>query len=516
MINLMYLVFIAMLALNMSKEVLGAFGLMNERLQDTNVKTRNDNELFLASLETKAGENEAKYGLLYQKASRIKQLSEDYYAYLEGLKRQMMEEVKDPQDYQTMDKPDYLDNLFFEGEKLRPGGEEFIEKRIAYRDQVLATLGDDEEYASLRESVQLRFETGDDNGQVENRDGNKLDWLNYHYEGFPLIASLTKLSFTQGDIQNTEQEILKTLLEGQLTSDIAMTNYTTLLEQSKSAFYAGEQFDGRIVLGRKDNSTIPNDVKLTLDGRPLVKDRDYTIEQGRVQLKVNAGNPGDHKIEGNLIFTQDGQDTEVPVSATFATITKPNDAVISAEKMNVVYIGVDNPLNISIPGIADNNVTARAPGLRKRSGSNYTLRVPNNFSGRTISISASGKLPDGKTINTSREFRVKGLPTPQGSILKKNGRFSLPKANLKTAPIVAELEDFDFDLKVRVTSFKIKVGEQRTITVNGSRMNEAAQRAIDRARPGTTANIFEIKAAVVGNPGVNLKPVTDLTVVIGN
>ena len=87
MINLMYLIFIAMLALNMSKEVLAAFGLMNEKLETSNSSMDASNSNFLASLETKAGENMEEYGELYQDAQKIKELSDNYYTYLEGLKK---------------------------------------------------------------------------------------------------------------------------------------------------------------------------------------------------------------------------------------------------------------------------------------------------------------------------------------------------------------------------------------------------------------------------------------------
>src|SRR5690606_37524559 len=91
MINLMYLIFIAMLALNMSKEVLAAFGLMNEKLEASNTKITENNEAFLASLETKASEDAAKYAEVYQDAKQIKQLSQEYYTYLENLKKSMVE-----------------------------------------------------------------------------------------------------------------------------------------------------------------------------------------------------------------------------------------------------------------------------------------------------------------------------------------------------------------------------------------------------------------------------------------
>jgi hypothetical protein len=126
--------------------------------------------------------------------------------------------------------------------------------------------------------------------------------LNYHFEGFPLVASLTKISAMQSDVEATEQEILQSLLEGQLTREVSMTNYTTLLEQSKGAYFSDESFDGAIVLGRKDGTTRPNEVSLKLDGVSLDADKDFFIEEGRVRLNVAAGNPGDHKLEGRLLF----------------------------------------------------------------------------------------------------------------------------------------------------------------------------------------------------------------------
>src|SRR5690606_32586859 len=112
--------------------------------------------------------------------------------------------------------------------------------------------------------------------------------------------------------------VLANMLQGTLTSEVSMTNYTTLLETTKSAYFNGEQFDGQIVLGRKDATTKPNSVELTLDGRKLTEN-EYVIEEGKVKLKISTGNVGEHKIEGKLIFLQDGEPVEVPVSQSFAT-----------------------------------------------------------------------------------------------------------------------------------------------------------------------------------------------------
>lgn len=512
MINLMYLIFIAMLALNMSKEVLAAFGLMNEKLEASNAKTTENNQAFLAGLETKASENAEKFGPLLQDAQKIKVLSSEYFDYLENLKTEMVKDIEDPTDYQVMDKADYLDQKFWQGDNLAPAGKEFMKRLNDYRSQVLSILPE-KGMDDIKESVKARFETGDAKGKVERRDGVKVDWLKYNYEGFPLIASLTKLTQLQADVKSTEEDALKAMLEGQLTSEISMTNYTTLLEQEKSAFYAGEKFSGAIVLGRKDATTRPNEVNLTLDGRKLNEGSDYEIRDGQVRLLVSAGTPGDHKIEGNLVFIQDGERTEVPVSSSFATIMKPNAALIAADKMNVVYRGVSNPMSISIPGIANNKVSASAPGLSKVSGSRYTM---NPGKGRSVTITASGVLPDGQRISTKSEFRIKDIPRPSGSIRGEAGSTKMPRRNLEISTVGALLEDFDFDLNLAVSGFKFKVPGQPTVNVSGNKLDSRAKSALKRAKRGDAVQVFDIQAYITNNRTYKLKKVSPVIVEITN
>ncbi|MGB5556025.1 MAG: gliding motility protein GldM [Flavobacteriaceae bacterium] len=511
MINLMYLIFIAMLALNMSKEVLSAFGLMNEKLEASNAKTTENNVAFLSGLETKASENAEKFGPLLQDAKKIKELSADYYTYLEGIKKEMIAKVEDPKDYQVMDQTDYLDQRFFPGDKLSEDGKEFLKRLVDYRTQVALALP--ASMADVKASVQTRFETGDANGKVEKRDGTKVDWINYHFEGYPLVASLTKITSLQADVKATEEAALKAMLQGQLSSEVSMTNYTTLLEQEKSAFYAGEKFSGAIVLGRKDATTRPNEVNLTLDGRKLSEGTDYEIKEGQVRLLVSAGNPGDHEIKGELVFIQDGERTQVPVSQKFATISKPNAALIAADKMNVVYRGVANPMSISIPGIPNNKVTASAPGLKAVNGSQYVM---NPGTGRTVTITASGKLPDGQTVSSKSEFRIKDIPRPSGSVSKQTGSTQMPRANMEIATIGAMLEDFDFDLDLAVSGFKFKVPGQPTVSVNGSKLNSQAQSALKRAKRGDAVQIFDIEAYITNNKSYKLKKVSPVVVEITN
>jgi len=140
MINLMYLVFIAMLALNMSKEVLTAFGLMNEKLAESNTTTAQRNNAFLAGLEEKVGEQPAKYAPLKEKADKIHVLSEDFNTYLETLKSDLLADVEDKTEYEEMDKSNQLDEMFFQSGKISPRGQEFLDKMNGYKNGVVSII----------------------------------------------------------------------------------------------------------------------------------------------------------------------------------------------------------------------------------------------------------------------------------------------------------------------------------------------------------------------------------------
>lgn len=517
MINLMYLVFIAMLALNMSKEVLSAFGLLNNKIEKANTETSARNSAFMEGLNTKASDEPAQYAAVYEKAQEIEVVSNELDAYITSLKTAAISDLEDPTDYEVMDKPDHFNNLFFTGDNYKPEGEEFIAKMNTYRTRMNAILTDTAVarkvagVEDIRKSIDNNFSTAPE----ENRDGKEVEWLNYHYEGFPLIASLTKLTQLQADVKTAKSEVLSKMLSGQQAAALSFSNYSTIMDVEKSAYYSGETFNGAILLGRTDASTVPQEVNLTLDGRPLTEDQ-YTVQGGRVVLNVGAGSPGDHKIEGMLVYGEGGEKVEVPVKTGFATISKPNAAVISADKMNVVYRGVSNPMTVSIPGIPDNKVSASGTGLTKASGSKYTMRPQG---GRTVSISARGTLPDGQVVNTTSEFRIKDIPRPVGTIRGESGDggpVRMQRQGLEISSVGAMLDDFDFDLNLTVTGFSFKVSGQPTVRVSGRKLDAAAKGALRRAKRGDVVQIIDINANISGNSGYKLKKISPVIIELTN
>ena len=500
MINLMYLVFIAMIAMQMSKQVLSAFGYMNEKLTDNNILFQESNTAKYENLKRKAAEQPEKYADKFAQVEKLKDLSLTFNTFIDSLSATFLDGVEDPKDYESMDKTSSVDEYFFVGDGLTKKGKEFLDHIIAYREGAINVIG---ENSPLVANINKRFNTD----TQKTRDGMDQAWLNNRYEGFPLISTLTNLTSMKTDIKITNAEIFNTLLGVQLEQDagISGNTYKTILIPEKSAFFQGENFKGKLVLGRYDATLKPSEV--------IVNGKNITaFEDGGAVLDFPAGSVGEVPVKGKFVFIQDGEPVEIEINSSYAVIPKPNNAVISADKMNVVYMGVDNPMTISIPGISDDKVTATGSGLKRASGSGKYIMKPSG--GKEVKISVTGKLPSGETVSTSQVFRVKGIPSPSGTIRKESGYVKMPKANLEKSTVGADLPDFDFDLTLTTTSFLIKVPGQSTVSVKGNKMDSQALKAISKAKRGDVITIFDIKSALKGNSTYKIKPASAVSIEI--
>ena len=513
LIALMYLVFITMLALNVSKEVLDGFGQMFKKIQSANERVNQGNIIYYDKIEVNSQEKEGKWVGHDRTAKEIRKESDKFFNRIAEIKNIITEKqrVDDPElnEYSQMDKGEALDLIFFDASGVSPEGQAFVDMINAYKMRVIQVFAS--QFPQYTELVEERFYTGDFEGKVPTADGSQ-PWLANNYEGFPLISSLAKLTMMQNDIRLTESDVLNALLGKELegSSKVNTDNYITLLKSEKGAYYQGETFDGSVILGRKGGAQNPNEVALTMDGVKLTES-EYEKIPGGVKLNVSAGRPGDHRIEGDLVFLNAGVESRIPVDQSFAVIAKPNSAVISADKMNVVYRGVDNPMTISIPGIPDDKINASAPGLKRQKGSKFIM---NPGKGREITITANGKLPDGNLVSTKTKFRIKDLPRPNATFFRQSGKIRLPKASIERAEVGAILEDFDFDLTLKTLEFKVKVPGAPTITCKGTKLNAKALQALGRVRSGQEISIFDLKVQNPSKPNYKFKRVAPVLIEI--
>ncbi len=508
MINMMYIIFIAMLALNMSKEVLQSFGDVNNSLQTSITQTEKRNSTLMAGLAVKAQDQPQKYKDLQQQALQIQKASTNLVSYIDKLKSDLVADIDRDEngqlDYQKMDRADEINLMFFSNDKLSDRGKELLNKIKAFKEKALA-LAQSTGNQALAETINKKF----DLSPVKTKDGGKVGWLRYNYEEYPLIAGITKLTNVQADAAQIQTTLLTSMVSGQMASDISMTNYQAILIPDKTAFFSGEHFKGKVILGRFDNT-------LQFDNVMINGNKVTDIRGGQVYLDMPAGNVGDHKIEGKLQFKEGDSIVTIPVSSNYTVIPKPNSAVISADKMNVIYRGVSNPLTISIPGVS--SVHASAPALHHVRGAHYAIN-PTNIRAHSVNISVSGKLPNGTTISDSKKFRIKEIPHPVATIRGQTGGggpIRMQRNGLKISSVGALIPDFDFNLKIQVTGFKLQIPGKPIVAVRGQHMNARAKRIIAAARRGSMVQIFDIQAHVVGNSSYHLPQVRGLTVQLTN
>ncbi|MEM9680676.1 MAG: gliding motility protein GldM [Bacteroidota bacterium] len=513
MINLMYLVFIAMMAMNMSKEVLSAFGLMEAKFTASNLAATDKNSALLADLEIKGKEKKEEFAVPAVKAKQVSIISDDFYNYIATLKADLLKEGKyeiDPETkklpFESMDKTDILDEKWFTGDRLSKPGEAVMARIEKYKKDIKDVLGTDVSYTKAIESFDNRFNTN----KVENNDGKKIDWLAYHFKGFPAIASYTKLTAMQNDIKITESNMMNLFLGNATDVAISLNKYKAIVLADKSAFFAGEKFQGRVVIGKYANVT---PTKLVVQGEDI-NIAEAVDSSGAARLDFNVGNVGEHNIEGEFTFMENDKELKIPIiNANYVVVPRPNSATISADKMNVVYRGVQNPMTISFAGVPDNKVNASAPGLDKVGNGKYVM---NPGTGREVTINVTATLDDGSPARDSKTFRIKDIPKPTGTVNGQDGTVKLPRNNVEIARIGAKLEDFDFELPIEVTSFKMKVPNQPSVSINGTRLNTQAKNALRKARRGDGIQFFDIKARITNNPNYKLKGVSPVFVELSN
>ncbi|MBT8244023.1 MAG: gliding motility protein GldM [Winogradskyella sp.] len=512
MINLMYLVFIAIMAMTVAPEVLSAFGLMEEKFEKANEVTTDMNAKLLANLKTKGKENPKEFAAAGVKAEQVSIASDKFYRFIEEQKKDIIrmggyevDEVTGRLPFEKMKKGDKLDEKWFTGDRLTKEGDKVINAIKQYKKEIKDILGVDQFYNKFIENFEKKF----DISEVKDSEGVTKQWLDYHFKGFPSIASYTKLTAIQNDVKVTQADLNNLFLGNAAVEATSLDKYKAIVLADKSAFFAGEKFQGRVVIGKYAN--VPP-TALEVNGKKY--DVSKVIDStGAARLDFNVGNVGEHTIEGKFTFLENGKELEIPIiDANYVVVPKPNSATISADKMNVVYRGVSNPMTISFAGVPDNKVKASASGL---SGSNgkYVMKPQ---SGREVTINVTGTLDDGSPVRDSKLFRIKDLPKPLGSFNGQQGNAKLPRNNVEIGKISADFgDDFDFKLPLNVVSFTMKVPGKPSVNCTGNRLNSSAKSALRSARRGDLVQFINIKAKAQGS-SIRIKTVTPVVIELAN
>ena len=180
--------------------------------------------------------------------------------------------------------------------------------------------------------------------------------------------------------------------------------------------------------------------------------------------------------------------------------------VVSPTKMNVFYRGLDNPVDVSVPGVANDKLTVSISAghkIKKQPDGSYNVEPSSSNSNKTAVISVKGEMPDGTIADLGKkEFRVKRIPDPVPFWAGKRptDRTITKNEVLSFAPLAAKMENFDFDVKVRVKGFTLRVSKDGTfkeLTSGNNRLTSDMKALLERVRRGNTIYFEDI---VVGMP----------------
>ena len=539
MINMMYLVFIAMLALNISKEVLGTLGLLSSDMEKSTKELKTVIDGLYTNVETNS--NNDYFEIPAEELPKIKELSDSYWSYIQRLKDSLISldknsymttvKYKDTEtaeklettmvDYQIMDKSTYTDELFFDGDNNTPDGDKFESYFSSFVENVSSVLDSirarDEKRINLRELDEPKYEFASSisnlnsrfnySAEVLNTDGNFQPWLEYNYKGFPLIASLSKFTKIQSDIRSVEYDILN-YVESIISAKAGgLNNYGTLLESTKSAYYTNTVVDAKIVAGRTDSGFKPDREDLKIDGVKLRKGIDYDVKDGGIVLNRSFSSAGEKKLSGTLYFLRDGKLDSLSVSQKFFVIDKPNEAIVSPVNMQVFYIGLRNEIAVAFPGIADLTSirVAGKNGTILRTGSRY-FAAP-NAGAESMDVVVSGKAND-EVVTSLVNFRVEDAPPGRGSVYERVGgqdynfinSDKISKESLKFGLIRGEKPPgFLYDYDIEVTRFQITIGGLTTKNCTGNSVQncQEAVRDINVANVGSSVTVTVLEATKI-------------------
>ncbi len=478
MINMMYLVLTALLALNISKDILQALTKLDSSLVETVKTVETKNQDIYAAFQAAASENPEKAGKWRDKAMEVKAQAQELNMYIEGLKTELVamtggtdEETGVPTGLDNKEKvANYLLN-----EKRAT---ELKEKIDAYRGLLLEQAGEDQ---ALKNTINKTFDTSP---QKVGKDGVETKWENAKFEHFPLAAVLPFLTDIQAKVRNTESDVISELRRNIGASDLKFTGIKPVVMAKSTYVTQGDEYEAEVFVAAYDDTQEP---KITINGQELAPEN---IENGVGKVKFKTSTLGEQKWAGMITIEQMGKDPiEIPVEASY-TVAPPT-AVISPTKMNVLYRGVDNPLEIGVPGVDPAKIRVSGPGVSGSNG-NYMANVT-NVKGREMDITVSVEDEDGVRQVGSKKFRIKGLPPALGTMYKKTGG-QLGKSLIKAGTVEASYEDFPFDMVLNVTSFEVVIPGFPPERVSGNAMPSSVKTRIDKMKPGETIMIRNIKA----------------------
>lgn len=506
MINLMYLVLLAMLALNVSSDVLQGFSLVDESLNRSTANATMQNQAIYKDFADYMKKNPEKVGEWNERALYVKNISDSLYDLAEDLKWRIVrtsdgdkgdvENIKNKEDLEAATTV-MLSPLSGKGELLR-------EAINSYRDAILQMVAD---------TVQRRIIS--DNLSTDVPQSGILlgkNWQEYMFENTPVVAAVTLLTKLQSDVRYAEGEVLHTLKNNIDVGDLRVNQIDAFVIPNSQSVVRGSKFSARIILAAVDSTQRPN---IYIGGKP------FDSETGVYETVCNS--TGDYSLDGYMELEQaNGEVLRRDFSQKY-TVVEPS-ATVSATLMNMLYAGYDNPISISVPGVPSNRIRATmSNGTLKPVAGGFIAR-PNEI-GKDAEITVTAEVEGRSQVMAKHAFRVRQLPDPMpfieytdqdGNVQRYRGGGAplLKGLLLQSEGIVAAIDDGLLNIGFRVISFETlffdNMGNAVPEVSDGAKFSARQKDLFRRLARGKRFFITGVKA--VGPDGIERQLSTALEV----
>ncbi len=506
MINLMYILLLAMLALNVSSDVLKGFGLVEESLLRSTRNSQEQNDNIYRSFDQYLQDNPEKVRAWFDKAQAVRRQSDSLYDYVEQLKIQIAREADgDDADVHDIENKEDLEAASYVMLAPRTGQGRKLQQAVdRYRETILTMISD----STQRDIIARNMSTA-----VPRKSTTVgKNWAEYLFESTPVAAAVTLLTKLQNDVRHAEGEVLHTLVSNIDVNDFRVNQLDAFVIPSSQTIVRGGKFSARIVMAAIDTTQRP---AIYIGGRRLP-------DTQRGLYEVNCDRTGDFTLSGFLeIPNGSGEVYRRDFTQPYRVIDPA--ATVSATLMNVLYAGYANPVSVSVPGVPSQQVQLSVDnGTLTRSGEGYVC-TPSRIGDAEFTVSAT---LEGRTqVMGKYKFRVRQLPDPQpfieyddnGTTKRYRGGTGFPKGVLLGCDgIVAAIDDGLLNVDFRVLSFETtfydNMGNAVPEISNGSKFSPQQMRIFRSLSRGKRFYISRVRA--IGPDGVERTLPTTLEVIV--
>ena len=507
MINLMYVVLMAMLALNVSTEVLNGFSIVEESLKRTTQNASLENQVIYDDFAVQLKKNPQKVKQWYDKSQKVKQMSDDLYNLADELKLAIVQEADgsdgDVQNIRNKEDLEAANQVMLSPNRGR--GKELYNAIINYRTQMLSMVTGYHQKKMIASNLSTDIPA---NAQTMGK-----NWQEYMFESMPAAAAVTLLSKLQSDVRYAEGEVLHTLVSNIDVKDIRVNALDAFVIPNSQTIVRGDKFSARIVMAAVDTTQKP---------QIFIGGKEVNLPGGLYETVT--GRTGDFTLSG-FIQVENGNGELLKRSFEQKYTVVDPSATVSADLMNVLYAGYSNPLSVSVPGVPVNKVQATMTGgtLQPTGPGRYIARPTAVGQNVTITITST---------NTGRAqqmgqftFRVRRLPDPtpyinmkdeSGSPIRYKGG-GLSKAQLMAVDgIGAAIDDGILDIAFRVQSFETvffdNMGNAVPMVSDGASFSARQKDTFRKLQRNKRFYITRVNA--IGPDGISRKLNTSMEVIV--